>query len=289
MARNHVQIDRPVKGRPHEGKVLAVVAPHSDDCPLFCGGTVAKLIDEGYTGYFIMLCNDEQDSSDMSLGQTIAHIEAENLVMAKTLGMNDVFVFNYKNHFLDEISPTEIRSRLVLLLRHLKVDTMFTFDPSDPYEMNPEHTYCAKHAEYCCFLAGGRLDFPEQIAAGIKPHRVKEKYYWARGEQAVNRVVDIAETIERKVDAICACKTEVGNMVRGLRASLARQGRKLPILEADEPAAIRNYVDVCFRAHSKAAGEKHGLAYVEEFRYVSPYYWPKELGEYVEQNAVPTK
>lgn len=289
MARTDVQIDRPVKGRPHEGKVLAVVAPHSDDCPLFAGGTVARLIGEGYTAYFIMLCNDEGDSFDLSVGQTTAHIEADNLIMAKTLGVREVFVLNYKNHFLDQVAPTEVRSRLVLLLRHLKVDTMFTFDPAAPFEMNPEHVYCARHAEYCCFLAGGRLDFPEQIAAGIKPHRVREKYYWARGEHAVNRVVDISETIERKVDAICACKTEVGYMVKGLRESLRRQGLTLPILEADEPTAIRKYVDVCFRAHSKTAGERYGLAYAEEFRYVGPYYWPEELGEYVEKNAVPMK
>ncbi|MFZ4102146.1 MAG: hypothetical protein ACOYKR_09325, partial [Sphingobacterium thalpophilum] len=43
-------IERSVSGRPHEGKVLAVIQPHVDDCTLFAGGTIAKLISEGYTG-----------------------------------------------------------------------------------------------------------------------------------------------------------------------------------------------------------------------------------------------
>jgi hypothetical protein len=43
-------IERPMAGRPHAGKVLAAIQPHSDDIPLFAGGTVAKLISEGYDG-----------------------------------------------------------------------------------------------------------------------------------------------------------------------------------------------------------------------------------------------
>ena len=45
--------ERPRAGRPHEGKVLAAIQPHSDDVALLCAGTVAKLVQEGYTGYMI--------------------------------------------------------------------------------------------------------------------------------------------------------------------------------------------------------------------------------------------
>ncbi len=58
-----VFIERPASGKPHRGKVLAVIAPHSDDVPFFCGGSAAKLMDEGYTGYLIRVTNDEKDSS----------------------------------------------------------------------------------------------------------------------------------------------------------------------------------------------------------------------------------
>ena len=46
-------------GQPHKGKVLAAIQPHCDDIPLFAGGTVAKLIREGYTGYLIRTSNDD--------------------------------------------------------------------------------------------------------------------------------------------------------------------------------------------------------------------------------------
>ena len=46
-------------GQPHRGKVLLAVQAHSDDVPLFASGTVAKLIEEGYTGYLIRATNDD--------------------------------------------------------------------------------------------------------------------------------------------------------------------------------------------------------------------------------------
>jgi len=46
-----VVFERDASGKPHTGKVLAAIQPHSDDIPLFSAGTVAKLMKEGYTGF----------------------------------------------------------------------------------------------------------------------------------------------------------------------------------------------------------------------------------------------
>ena len=63
-------------------------------------------------------------------------------------------------------------------------------------------------------MAGGHLDFPEHFAAGLTAHSVSERYYYARGPQLVNRVVDISQTIDKKLAAIQANKTMIGNMLR---------------------------------------------------------------------------
>ena len=52
-------LERARTGLPHKGKVLAAIQPHSDDVALLCAGTVAKLIQEGYTGYMIRATNDD--------------------------------------------------------------------------------------------------------------------------------------------------------------------------------------------------------------------------------------
>ena len=75
-------------------------------------------------------------------------------------------------------------------------------------------------------MAAGHLDFPEHFAVGLKPHRVKDRYYYARGPQLVNRAVDISTTIDQKIAAICANRTMVGNMVRELQSELAERNLK---------------------------------------------------------------
>src|SRR5688572_26854274 len=55
-----IVIERSMPGKPHAGKVLAAIQPHSDDLPLFAAGTVAKLMSEGYTGCLIRMTNDEK-------------------------------------------------------------------------------------------------------------------------------------------------------------------------------------------------------------------------------------
>ena len=64
-------VERPAQGTPHQGKVLALITPHLDDGPIFAFGTIAKLLREGYTGYFIRTSNDEKDSYDLTLGETV--------------------------------------------------------------------------------------------------------------------------------------------------------------------------------------------------------------------------
>jgi LmbE family N-acetylglucosaminyl deacetylase len=279
-----VVVERPVAGRPHAGKVLATIAPHSDDHSILAGGTIAKLIAEGYTGYLIRTSNDEKDSFDLSLGQTVAANEADNQAMARALGIQQVFDLNYPNHALDDVSRVELRARLIFLIRLLKIDTIVSYDPWGHYEENPDHYVTAQCVEAACWMAGGHLDFPEHFAAGLKPHRVGEKYYYARGPQLVNRVVDISGTIDQKMNAICANRTMVGNMVREFQGELAQRKVKLPTLEGSATDAIRAYADLRFRAGSAARGREYGLAYAEKFHYIGP---DTTLDDYVRKHAVP--
>jgi hypothetical protein len=119
---------------------------------------------------------------------------------------------------------------------------------------------------------------PEHFAAGLKPHSVSEKYYFARGPQLVNRVVDITPILSAKIGAIRSCKTMVEHMMKDLNDSLADRKLRLPALSADE------FIKAAFVARDRAIGEKHGLEYAEEFHYIGP---EQTLDEYIRRNAVP--
>jgi LmbE family N-acetylglucosaminyl deacetylase len=273
-----VTIERSLSGQPHSGKVLALITPHLDDGPIFAGGTLAKLLREGYSGYFIRTSNDEKDSYKLTLGQTVLANETDSAAFVKTAGLKGAFDLSYRNHRMDDVARTEIRGRLIFLFRLLRVDTVLSYDPWGHYEENPDHYVTAQAVEAACWMAGGNLDLPEHFAAGLKPQAVSEKYYFARGPQLVNRVVDIGPTLMAKVDAIRSCRTMLEHMVRDLNDSLLNHRLRIPDLTTDK------FIQTAFVERDKLIGTKHGLEYAEAFHYIGPDH---SLDDYVKQNAVP--
>ena len=277
-----VVIERSIAGQPHRGKVLALITPHLDDGPIFAGGTLAKLMNEGYTGYFIRTSNDEKDSYHLSLGETVLANERDSARLVKTLGFRKSYDLGYRNHRLDDVSRTELRGRLLFLIRLLKVDTIFSYDPWGHYEENPDHYVTAQAVEAACWMASGLLDFPEQFDAGLKPHAVSEKYYFARGPQLVNRVVDIEPFLPQKIAAIESCETMMMHMVKDVNDSLAARGLRIAALSGDNAEATTEFVQNAFVARDRATGGRHGLPYAEEFHYIGP---DTSLDDYIARHA----
>jgi LmbE family N-acetylglucosaminyl deacetylase len=279
-----VEVERALTGTPHQGKVLALISPHLDDGPIFAGGTLAKLLQEGYAGYFIRTSNDEKDSYSNTLGETVLANERDSAEFARVMGLKGVFDLGYRNHRIDEASRTELRARLIFLFRLLKIDTVLTYDPWGHYEENPDHYVTSQAVEAACWMANGHLDLPEHFAAGLKPQAVTRKYYFARGPQLVNRVVDTTPVIAKKMEAIHSCRTMIAHMVKDLNASLAERKRRVPALSGDEGAAIQEFARAAFQERDAAVGRKYGLGYAEEFHYIGP---DQSLDAYIEKNAVP--
>lgn len=289
-----VFLERPASGKPYAGKVLAAIQPHTDDIPIFAGGTVAKLVSEGYTGYLIRTTNDEMVGSGTT-GQRVLDNERDTEAVAKALGLQKVFNLEYRNHQMDEISRVELRARLIHLIRQLKIDTIVCYDPWGIYEENPDHYVTAQVVEASCWMAGMDLDYPEQVAAGLQPHAVQEKYYFARGPQIVNRVVDISPWIDRKVEANLANKTQgpCGENGARLRAKLASRKLRLPVLGGDDDTANREYIknivldyDSLYQRgvpSDKELGRKFGLEWAEAFHYIGPR--QSQLERYISDHA----
>ena len=96
-------IERANPNQPGKGKVFALITPHLDDGPIFAGGTIAKLLNEGYTGYFIRVSNDEKDSYNLTLGETVLANEQDAAQFVKVAGLKKCYDLNYRNHGLDDI------------------------------------------------------------------------------------------------------------------------------------------------------------------------------------------
>jgi len=290
-----VIIERAREGQPHKGKVLAAIQPHCDDLSLFAAGTVAKLIKEGYEGYLIRTTNDDHAGIGETVGDVIKNNDSDNKAVAKALGLKKVFDLGYRNHMMDNYSMQDIRGRLIFLFRLLKVDTIICYDPWGHYEENPDHYVTAQAVEAARWMAGGSRDYPEHFEAGLKPHAVSERYYFARGPQLVNRIVDISGTLEQKINANLVNVTQgpAGEAGAALRKKLEKEGKYLPLLGNSDDEANRNYIrhfvlDIDSKnlrgvPSDKEVGKPYQLEWAERFHYIGPE--ASALTKYIDENA----
>ena len=279
-------IERQRSGKPREGQVVVAIQPHSDDIPLFAAGTVFKLMDEGAKGYLIRVTNDDM-AGPGSYAETVSANARDMIGVSKVLGVERTFDLNYNNHMMDNIARSELRARFIFLFRLVKADIVVTYDPWGAYEENPDHAVTSACVEAAAWMAGGAKDYPEHFAAGLSAHSVTEKYYFARFQQRVNRVVDIAPWIERKIDLNMENRAQgpAGETGQRLRARLEAQGQRVPLLGPDDASANRNYIREFVLDRDRLAGQRHGLSYAEQFHYIGPA--ENRVEEYLKKNAIP--
>ena len=292
-----VIVERSMPGKPHKGKVLLAIQAHADDIPLFAGGTVAKLMDEGYTGYLLRTSDDHAGDAEGN--------KRDNAKIAKYYGMRKAYDFMYPHHRMDSIQVQDLKGRLIFLFRLLKVDTIITWDPWEHYEENPDHIATAHAVEAARWMAGTPNDYPEHLDAGLEPHTPKERYYFSRDPQRVNRIVDISKYIDNKVEAnmLNTTKGPAGQHAgKALKERLAKEGKRLPVLGDDDKSADFNYVknfvfDIDSRRlnftqiSNRELGKQYGLEWAERFHYISDLELddttPNKLEQYIKNNAVP--
>ena len=284
-----VKIERAVKGKPHKGKVLLAIQPHSDDIPLSAGGLVAKLMDEGYTGYLCSVSDDARGEGEY------AQHRIDNQKIADFYGMKNSFEFLMPHHQMDSVGIQDLKQRFIFLIRYLKVDTIVCMDPWGHYEENPDHYVTGLAVEAARWIAGSK-DYPEHFAAGIGPYTPKERYYYSRAKETNNLIVDISDYIDKKIEVnlLNAAKGPAGNNGVKLRERLAKEGKKLPILEGDDHTANFNYTKTFIFNRNKKLGEKYGLQWAEGYHYMTDIPFDNHVPntsspveEYIKKNAIP--
>jgi hypothetical protein len=146
-------------------------------------------------------------------------------------------------------------------------------------------------------MAGSSRDYVEHLEAGLKPHAVREKYYFARGPQLVNRIVDISGSIDQKVESnrVNVTQGPAGENGARLRSRLASQKQRLPILGNDDETANRQYIkhivldfdSLGLRGvpSDRELGRRYGLEWAEAFHYIGPR--ASRLDQFISKNAVP--
>lgn len=221
-----------------------VVVAHPDDAEYGCSGTVAKWCRGGMEVVYVICTNGNKGSSDpeMKPEQLAGIRRQEQLAACKVLGVKEVAFLGYEDSMLQ---PTlDLRRDIAREIRRHKPDVLICPSPvrnlrNSGYIGHPDHLAAGEAALSAVFPAArDRMTFPELLAEGLEPHKVRE--VWVPDRAEPDKFVDVSDTVEIAIEALKQHVTQVGD------------GR-----EAEEP----------MREGRRQSGEHNGMMYAESFKH----------------------
>lgn len=258
-----------------EKRVLVVTAG-SGDYLMATGGTLAGMIDEGYSVYVVQFANDEKNSAGLSPAETRLTNNLEGDDAARILGVKEVIRLNHKSGELSQVSSNEMRNQIFALIRYFKPLVIFHPDPWIHYEPDWDQFWVARAAEESSY--GSSSYFLAEIGRmGFPGYGVPETYYYATnrpyrpGEGGHNaaefRSIDISKTFNRKVAAIQALRTANRRYAMEVKQRLEEAGKPSPLLKEINEGTVRALIRAYVEELGQTIGQKHGFPYGEEFNY----------------------
>lgn len=238
-----------------------VVEAHPDDLVFFCGGTVAKLIDEGHEIEVVSVTDGQQGTLDLSFQDEdlLAEvIRAEDQACCRALGLDPskVTYMGWKNHFLE---PThQLREEITRIIRRVQPQAIFTFDPWN-YDENPDHRAVGLATLEAAAYAHYHLFHPEHLRAGLKVADVAKMVLFKSAMP--NTYVDVTTTLGRVIEAALCYKSQVEAMKEEGRRRLAVLGLSHAVFDGDFEQAVR----VSMYGMAQATGKKAGMEAAEAF------------------------
>lgn len=111
------------------GRTILVVLAHPDDESLACGGTLARLADEGARVVLLCASRGERGSESGPVrDDALADDRARELAgAAAVLGIGDVLLFDHPDGDLRWAHVAELHAQIALAIRHYAPDAVITF------------------------------------------------------------------------------------------------------------------------------------------------------------------
>jgi len=191
---------------------VMVISPHPDDVDFGCSGTIARWSREGRDITYV-ICTSGDKGADLPMSpESIAAIrEKEQLAAAEIVGVRKVVFLRLKDGELE--NNREFRKTLVRVLRQYRPDVVLSMDPANVsfenvYVSHADHRAAALAAFDAIYPAArNRNFFPELLEEGLMPHAVNNIYFFGTADP--NTWIDISETIETKIEALRAHKSQM--------------------------------------------------------------------------------
>ncbi len=236
-----------------------IVEAHPDDLVFFCGGTVAKLIEEGHEVFVLTVTDGQQGTLDLaydSEAKLAKKMRQEQEDACSYLGVKEVTFMGEKNHFL---APThDLREKIVRHIRRIQPQAVFTLDPWNLDE-NPDHRAVGMTVLEGCSFAHMHLFHPEHLVEGLETAVVAKVILCKTANP--NTFFDISTTLEKKIKAALCYESQIELMKEEGRQRLEVLGLSHPIFEGDFSAAV----DLTLRQLAQETGRQADMPMAEAF------------------------
>ena len=174
---------------------VMVVSPHPDDAEFGAAGTIARWTREGKSVIYVLCTNGDKGTSDPDMKpEELARIrEEEQLAAAKVLGVREVIFLRHPDQTLED--TPEFRKEIVRLIRMYCPEMVVTTDLYRRYIWHRDHRITSRVTLDAIFpYARDFHSYPDLIAEGLQPHKVKEVLFWASEEP--NYCSDVTDTLK---------------------------------------------------------------------------------------------
>jgi LmbE family N-acetylglucosaminyl deacetylase len=210
-------------------KVAMVIVAHPDDAEFLCGGTVAKLVQGGWTVHYLLTTSGDMGSKDPRMTrQKLGRIrEREQTAACRVLGVSEVIYLRYPDGFVEDTA--EMRGKIVREIRRLKPYTVITWNPFRQTFTHRDHRLTGQAAVDAVFpLARDPLAYPEHIEEGLQAHRVMELLL--AGDNPDYWVEVPEEAFRTKIAALRKHRSQIGwpmrELTKRLRERMAEAGKE---------------------------------------------------------------
>jgi LmbE family N-acetylglucosaminyl deacetylase len=179
-----------------------VVFAHPDDAEIGSGGVVGKWVAAGCEVTYVLCTNGDSGTADRSLTpETLAHKRAdEQRAAADFMGVKHVVMLGYPDGELED--TRQFLGDVVRAIRKHRPHTVFVHDPYriQGFQHRDHRKAGITTTDAVYPFARDHLHFPEHVAEGLEPHKVRELWYW--GADTPNVIVDVSESIDRQIAAL---------------------------------------------------------------------------------------
>ena len=199
-------------GEPDEGagelRRALVIAAHPDDADFGAAGSAALLAQAGWTVRYLVATDGSKGSDDAAYTpeRLVAARAQEQRDAATILGVADVRFLGFTDGEL--VYSRALLGAITREIREFRPFAVYTHDPEpviirDSFVNHSDHRVTGLATVDAVYpTARDRLNFPEQIAAGLAPHKVRELYLW--GANQPNYHADVTAVLDAKLAALLA-------------------------------------------------------------------------------------